>query len=70
MRVRVHKARHYDPLSGINHFTVISEQLLDFPAPAGRLNAVVANKQCAVLDDCEVAQLAAGARPARARKRD
>ena len=57
-------------MAGIDYFAILIYQRLDFAAAAYCFDPIAANEQRAVFDDCELAQITTGARPARTRERN
>ena len=69
MGMRIDKTRQDDAAAGINHFDVVRQLPRDFVRRAGGGDHAIAHQHPAVLDDGEIAQFTADARPFRAGER-
>jgi hypothetical protein len=70
MRVGIDESRHHHAPAGVDYFATAGDKRFDFATFADGLDSMRADEHRAVFNDCELAQIAAGARPPRARKRD
>jgi hypothetical protein len=70
MRVSINEARHHDPMSRIDHFTIAADQTFDFASPAYSFDVLAAHEHGAIFNNRELSQVSARARPPGPRQRD
>jgi hypothetical protein len=60
----------YDTMTGIDHFTIATDETFDFATTARCFDELAAHEHGAVFNNRELSQVSAGARSPRPRKRD